>query len=241
MKFKEERKLSADIVRNLCIRYNWYTKGSCEEYSELLNSLDGKEMTTDELVKIAENIKEHSETEDGTGVEEILFELDRRSMKRFTPAFDEKVLKELQEHFVIMHYGKTLETIFQQGTLPIVILYPDGTDRYADENTSLAELRAMEREYGAVFGIEKILASQKISIKSKDSKLCAMVNKDPLYPGISVYYENEDGDLIDVVQAEINPETQDVSIYVYGNVFQEDYTQKIILAQEDIVKSIDSF
>ena len=60
---KEIRLLSPYSLRGLCIRNNWYTAGTNDEYNHLLCDLtrDGKaHMTTDDLRKVAEDIMKHS-------------------------------------------------------------------------------------------------------------------------------------------------------------------------------------
>ena len=72
MKYKETRTLSAEDLRNLCIKNHWYTKGTCEEYSHLLYDLaENKEhLTTDDIIEIAEDIVAHSEIDDDS-IEDI--------------------------------------------------------------------------------------------------------------------------------------------------------------------------
>lgn len=38
--YKEVRRLYSDALRGLCIAKNWYTKGNCDEYMNLLNMCD---------------------------------------------------------------------------------------------------------------------------------------------------------------------------------------------------------
>lgn len=71
-KYTETRKMHRDDLRSLCIKHDWYTHGNNEEYSALLD-MTGLEMTTLNLVKIAEDIKAHSDTE--YEITSILFEL----------------------------------------------------------------------------------------------------------------------------------------------------------------------
>lgn len=62
--YKEVRKIDADKIRSLCISKDWFTNGTNEEYAVLLAyGFDGKEITTDELVEMAELILEHSDTD----------------------------------------------------------------------------------------------------------------------------------------------------------------------------------
>ena len=57
---KEIRTLSTESIRNLCIKMNWYTKGTCAEYDELLRMCDRENVTVKEVHAIALNIMEHS-------------------------------------------------------------------------------------------------------------------------------------------------------------------------------------
>lgn len=60
----EIRKLYSGDLRQLCIKHNWYTRGKNEEYAPLLNAVDDlNNVTTDEIVNIAENILRHSITD----------------------------------------------------------------------------------------------------------------------------------------------------------------------------------
>ena len=61
---REMRYLSSMEVRNLCIKHDWYTCGDNEQYDYLLNILcDKRNITTQDMVIIATDIKTHSETE----------------------------------------------------------------------------------------------------------------------------------------------------------------------------------
>lgn len=63
--YREIRKIRADKLRVLCIEENWYTIGDCEAYNHLLLDLaEFKEnITTEDIVEIAQDILCHSETE----------------------------------------------------------------------------------------------------------------------------------------------------------------------------------
>ena len=84
MKIKETRKISALDLRKLCIERNWYTRGDCEEYENLLfNLADSKEnITTEDIVAIAEDIMEHSDI-DGEETEDICFSVARIAVSHF--------------------------------------------------------------------------------------------------------------------------------------------------------------
>ena len=81
MKFTETRHLDACKLRSLCIKNDWYTRGTNEEYGRLFDRLHDccgcpENMTTEKLVEIAEDIWDHSEITDYT-IETVLFELAR--------------------------------------------------------------------------------------------------------------------------------------------------------------------
>jgi hypothetical protein len=65
MKLVEKRVISANSLRSLCIENDWYTGGDCEEYENLLYNLAENKgnLTTDDVIAIASDILEHSETE----------------------------------------------------------------------------------------------------------------------------------------------------------------------------------
>lgn len=61
--YREVRKLSREDLRALCIRNDWYTGGNNAEYYNLMCKVDNiYHVTTDDIVEIATDIIEHSET-----------------------------------------------------------------------------------------------------------------------------------------------------------------------------------
>ena len=61
----EIRKIIAAKVRNACIKYDFYTMGDCDEYSNLFDLIRNiNNSTTKDLEIVATDIKEHSETDD---------------------------------------------------------------------------------------------------------------------------------------------------------------------------------
>ena len=64
-KIKETRTIDFEKVRAMCIKYDLYTCGTNEEYTNLLLNLcsNENEMTTEQLYKITEDILIHSDTE----------------------------------------------------------------------------------------------------------------------------------------------------------------------------------
>ncbi|HWR19805.1 MAG TPA: hypothetical protein VN608_09290 [Clostridia bacterium] len=60
----ETRKLYSDDLRQLCIKKNWYTLGTNEEYAQLLGMADKlAHVRSRNIVGMAENILAHSDTE----------------------------------------------------------------------------------------------------------------------------------------------------------------------------------
>ena len=64
--------LNSRAVRNMCIEHDYYTKGDNEQYGTMLR-MCSKDMTEERLVKIAEDIKSHSDTNDD--VRDIIYSL----------------------------------------------------------------------------------------------------------------------------------------------------------------------
>lgn len=72
--YKESRVINATAIRSLCVKNNWFTLGDNEDYDTLLSyGFSGKEITTDEIVEMAEIIKEYSETD--MEITSIMYEL----------------------------------------------------------------------------------------------------------------------------------------------------------------------
>ena len=89
MKLKETRILDAEGARYACIANQYYTRCDCEEYDRILNDAAESSrkpggITVDDLARIAEAIKAHSETDDD--VPAIAFALSRRTVSHFTEA-----------------------------------------------------------------------------------------------------------------------------------------------------------
>lgn len=74
--YKEIRKIDARAIRSLCVRNDWFTLGDNSDYETLLNyGFSDREITTDEIVEMAEIIKEYSDTD--MEITSIMFELGR--------------------------------------------------------------------------------------------------------------------------------------------------------------------
>lgn len=74
--YKEVRKIDADKIRGLCVKRNWFNNGTNEEYDVLLQyGFSGREITTDELVEMAELILEHTLMDYAYEITTIMWEL----------------------------------------------------------------------------------------------------------------------------------------------------------------------
>jgi len=74
-KYVEKRKMTMESLRGLCVRNDWYTSGTNAEYDKLLMMTKADDITTDVLVRMANDILIHSETDHY--MESVLFELSR--------------------------------------------------------------------------------------------------------------------------------------------------------------------
>lgn len=64
VKLTETRYLNPCDLRSLCIRRDWYTRGTCAQYDNLLEAVrKTADMTTGNLYIIAKDILDHSNTD----------------------------------------------------------------------------------------------------------------------------------------------------------------------------------
>lgn len=76
--YTEIRKIDPQKIRALCIRNEWFTNGTVEEYGDLLAyGFNDINITSDELVEMATLILEHSDPENISEytVTNIMYEL----------------------------------------------------------------------------------------------------------------------------------------------------------------------
>ena len=77
MSYTERRTLSAENLRSVCIKNDWYTRGTNEEYMQLFHRLRNghmyAEMTTEKLAEIAADIFAHSDVRDAIDVPHIMY------------------------------------------------------------------------------------------------------------------------------------------------------------------------
>ena len=80
MEFVETRNMHICDLRNLCIKRNWYTRGTNAEYSNLFDMLSDSHsepvnMTTAKLAEIAADIMAHSEMHPDYEITSVMYEL----------------------------------------------------------------------------------------------------------------------------------------------------------------------
>lgn len=64
VKLKETRYLNPRDVRALCVRRDWYSRGTCEQYDNMLEAVrQTPDMTTGNLYIVAKDILDHSNTD----------------------------------------------------------------------------------------------------------------------------------------------------------------------------------
>lgn len=82
--------------------------------------------------------------------------------------------------------------------------------------------------------------TNEIRVPVKDGYLVATRNTDPDYDGISIYFETDNGDMIDIVLTECKAEKnkEEIDVYCYEDVYSEDWTRKFIIGSEEIKSAI---
>ena len=68
--------IDRQALRELCIRQEYYTRGDCEDYKELLDFVDDRDLTDGDIIAIADDIYDHSDidrimNEYGCGSDEV--------------------------------------------------------------------------------------------------------------------------------------------------------------------------
>ena len=73
-------------VRRLCVAEGWYTSGTNEQYTKMLNFVDDNEPTMENLILAATDIYLHSESHDGwteqEEIENVLYLLINKAVTR---------------------------------------------------------------------------------------------------------------------------------------------------------------
>lgn len=61
MRIVETSRIEASRVRSICIKMDWYTCGTNEEYTEMLTNTELQEATAENIYKTAKDIYDHSD------------------------------------------------------------------------------------------------------------------------------------------------------------------------------------
>lgn len=82
--------------------------------------------------------------------------------------------------------------------------------------------------------------SEQIRVKVDGGYLVAQRNMDPSYDGISVVFETDKGDIVDIVLVESPNETERkvTYIYTYEDEYDEDFTRKYVIKHDHIHKAL---
>lgn len=82
--------------------------------------------------------------------------------------------------------------------------------------------------------------SDQIRVKVDGGYLVAQRNADPDYDGISVMFETDERDIIDIVLIESPNDTERkiTNVYTYEDVYQEDFTKKYVIKHDDIYRAL---
>ena len=81
MKIKESRYWNMEELRCECIRRGWYTKGTNKDYETMLKFVSSKVPTNANMLRVATDILEHSNT--GDSIDFVLYCISNYCVKRF--------------------------------------------------------------------------------------------------------------------------------------------------------------
>ena len=70
--FKFVRRWDSDSVREVCIKFGWYTRGNCADYNKMLDFVDSHKPTDRNICKVVDNIFRHSDPE-GRDLESVAY------------------------------------------------------------------------------------------------------------------------------------------------------------------------
>lgn len=77
--FKFKRVWSWQSVREACIKYEWYTEGTNEDYHEMLMFVETHKPIDSNITKVAKDIFNHSE-KDGRDITTVAFALAKEAV-----------------------------------------------------------------------------------------------------------------------------------------------------------------
>lgn len=80
----EEKKWSPMAVRELCIKNNLYTMGTCDEYGDMLIFVGDNNPSIENIYRVAVDICNHSEViDESVTVEYVMFLLNKDAVNTF--------------------------------------------------------------------------------------------------------------------------------------------------------------
>lgn len=84
------------------------------------------------------------------------------------------------------------------------------------------------------------MKTDKIKVKVDGGYLVAERNPDLDFDGICIYFETNNGDMIDIVLTECKAQNdyKKIDVYTYEDVSSEDWTRKYVIDSEEINKVI---
>ena len=79
---------------------------------------------------------------------------------------------------------------------------------------------------------------EEIRVKVKGGYIVSTRNEDPDWDGVSVYFETDDGVIIDIaiVECPALEDYKNINVYTYEDAYTEDYTRKYTLNTDEIDK-----
>lgn len=91
LKITETRILGHERLRRLCVDFEWCNSVDADTYNDLLTFADKKNITTDDIVYIAEKIDEYTSENDYNGnITAICFEVARGCLSLFSGQGEEQ-------------------------------------------------------------------------------------------------------------------------------------------------------
>ena len=82
--------------------------------------------------------------------------------------------------------------------------------------------------------------NNEIKVKVNNGYLVATSYPDTEWRGIAVYFKTADGDIMDLVSISSTAESVcgEINIYVYSDVFDEDFTHEFVVKHDDIKNAL---
>ena len=87
--------------------------------------------------------------------------------------------------------------------------------------------------------LNKMEKQNETKVKVNGGYLVVSTKSDPGHPGISILYQTEAGDLMDIVGVEVKEENEnkDIKVYEYEDPYNEDVTRTFTIHHDDIMRA----